>query len=91
VTQAEQKERAFSFVKVNQRQTKPRSRGVTEIRGPYYTPQRQTNLKSGKSKTPNPNGGLGIFHNFGHLKLFRISDFALRIFVLGAFAGVRVF
>jgi phosphosulfolactate synthase (CoM biosynthesis protein A) len=38
VTQAEQNERAFSFVKVNQRQTKPRSSGVTEIRGPYYTP-----------------------------------------------------
>jgi phosphosulfolactate synthase (CoM biosynthesis protein A) len=31
-------ERAFSFLRVNQRQGKPRSRGVTEIRGPYYTP-----------------------------------------------------
>ncbi|NUO08136.1 MAG: phosphosulfolactate synthase [Candidatus Brocadia sp.] len=31
-------ERAFSFLKVNQRQSKPRTRGVTEIRGPYYTP-----------------------------------------------------
>src|SRR5437899_5867201 len=31
-------ERAFPFVKVNDRQAKPRSRGVTEIRGPYYTP-----------------------------------------------------
>jgi phosphosulfolactate synthase (CoM biosynthesis protein A) len=34
----EQSERAFAFLKVNQRQGKPRSRGVTEIRGPYYTP-----------------------------------------------------
>ena len=31
-------ERAFSFLKINDRQAKPRSRGVTEIRGPYYTP-----------------------------------------------------
>ncbi len=30
--------RAFEFLKVNERPTKPRSRGVTEIRGPYYTP-----------------------------------------------------
>jgi phosphosulfolactate synthase (CoM biosynthesis protein A) len=38
VAQAEQNERAFSFVRVNQRESKPRSRGLTEIRGPYYTP-----------------------------------------------------
>jgi phosphosulfolactate synthase (CoM biosynthesis protein A) len=31
-------ERAFAFLKVNQRPGKPRSRGVTEIRGPYYAP-----------------------------------------------------
>ena len=31
-------ERAFSFLKVNERQSKPRTQGVTEIRGPYYTP-----------------------------------------------------
>ncbi|HEX3056750.1 MAG TPA: phosphosulfolactate synthase [Gaiellaceae bacterium] len=31
-------ERAFSFLELNQRPQKPRSRGVTEIRGPYYTP-----------------------------------------------------
>jgi phosphosulfolactate synthase (CoM biosynthesis protein A) len=29
--------RAFSFIRMNERQSKPRSRGVTEIRGPYYT------------------------------------------------------
>src|SRR5512140_1737550 len=29
-------ERAFPFLRVNQRQPKPRTRGVTEIRGPYY-------------------------------------------------------
>ena len=31
-------ERAFAFLRVNDRQPKPRTRGVTEIRGPYYTP-----------------------------------------------------
>ena len=31
-------ERAFAFLRINQRQGKPRTRGVTEIRGPYYTP-----------------------------------------------------
>src|SRR5512140_2939104 len=31
-------ERAFPFLRVNQRQPKPRTRGVTEIRGPYYAP-----------------------------------------------------
>jgi phosphosulfolactate synthase (CoM biosynthesis protein A) len=31
-------ERAFAFLEVNERPGKPRSRGVTEIRGPYYTP-----------------------------------------------------
>jgi len=31
-------DRAFAFLRVNKRETKPRTRGVTEIRGPYYTP-----------------------------------------------------
>src|SRR5438105_9355257 len=31
-------ERAFSFLKVNEREGKPRSTGMTEIRGPYYSP-----------------------------------------------------
>jgi phosphosulfolactate synthase (CoM biosynthesis protein A) len=30
--------RAFPFVRLNERGAKPRTRGVTEIRGPYYTP-----------------------------------------------------
>jgi len=30
--------RAFDFLRVNQRPGKPRDRGVTEVRGPYYTP-----------------------------------------------------
>ncbi len=29
--------RAFDFLRINERPGKPRSRGVTEIRGPYYT------------------------------------------------------
>lgn len=31
-------DRAFPFLRMNQRQDKPRSRGLTEVRGPYYTP-----------------------------------------------------
>jgi phosphosulfolactate synthase (CoM biosynthesis protein A) len=31
-------ERAFSFVKMNEPSPKPRTRSLTEIRGPYYTP-----------------------------------------------------
>jgi phosphosulfolactate synthase (CoM biosynthesis protein A) len=31
-------ERAFSFLRINERQAKPRDLGITEIRGPYYTP-----------------------------------------------------
>lgn len=31
-------ERAFGFVRLNQRPPKPRATGVTEIRGPYYSP-----------------------------------------------------
>ena len=30
--------RAFSFLEFNARMAKPRTKGVTEIRGPYYTP-----------------------------------------------------
>ncbi len=30
--------RAFGFLRLNERQAKRRSVGVTEIRGPYYTP-----------------------------------------------------
>jgi phosphosulfolactate synthase (CoM biosynthesis protein A) len=31
-------ERAFPFLRMNEREGKPRTRGITEIRGPYYTP-----------------------------------------------------
>src|SRR5262249_42566031 len=31
-------ERAFAFLDLNRRAEKPRQRGVTEIRGPYYAP-----------------------------------------------------
>ena len=37
-SQIHAEERAFSFLKLNDRQGKPRKQGVTEIRGPYYTP-----------------------------------------------------
>ncbi len=35
---ATKNDRAFGFLRTNERPCKPRSRGVTEIRGPYYTP-----------------------------------------------------
>src|SRR2546423_6569215 len=35
---AKMDERAFAFLRLNERPPKPRSRGVTEMRGPYYTP-----------------------------------------------------
>jgi phosphosulfolactate synthase (CoM biosynthesis protein A) len=37
-TSTNEGERAFPFLKLNQRPPKPRTRGLTEIRGPYYTP-----------------------------------------------------
>src|SRR5438477_11166188 len=38
MSQPQQHERAFAFLRMNERPGKPRGRGVTEIRGPYYTP-----------------------------------------------------
>jgi phosphosulfolactate synthase (CoM biosynthesis protein A) len=38
MSQVQMNDRAFAFLKVNERQTKPRTRGVTEMRGPYYSP-----------------------------------------------------
>lgn len=37
-SQTQGQERAFAFIRVNERPKKPRTRGITEIRGPYYTP-----------------------------------------------------
>ncbi len=37
-TSENQNDRAFPFLRINERQAKPRKIGVTEIRGPYYTP-----------------------------------------------------
>ncbi len=36
--QADASRRAFDFLELNRREPKPRRRGVTEIRGPYYSP-----------------------------------------------------
>jgi phosphosulfolactate synthase (CoM biosynthesis protein A) len=38
-------ERAFSFLRVKERQRKPRTEGITEIRGPYYTPMGRRSLE----------------------------------------------
>src|SRR5213083_1642952 len=33
---SKQSERSFPFLRINQRESKPRTRGLTEMRGPYY-------------------------------------------------------
>src|SRR5216117_1841802 len=35
--QSKQPERSFPFLRTNERKAKPRTRGLTEIRGPYYS------------------------------------------------------
>src|SRR5207247_3735348 len=34
---SKQSERSFPFLRINQRESKPRTRGLTKIRGPYYS------------------------------------------------------
>jgi phosphosulfolactate synthase (CoM biosynthesis protein A) len=41
----QQNERAFSFIDINVRDEKPRRTGITEIRGPYYTPMGRNYLQ----------------------------------------------
>jgi phosphosulfolactate synthase (CoM biosynthesis protein A) len=43
--QNQDSERAFPFLRINERQPKPRQVGVTEIRGPYYSPMGQRYLE----------------------------------------------
>lgn len=45
MTNSQNRERAFPFLRMNERQPKPRSRGITEIRGPYYTPMGKSYLE----------------------------------------------
>lgn len=45
MTQSQDNNRAFDFIRLNERQGKPRTRGITEIRGPYYTPMGKRYLK----------------------------------------------
>jgi phosphosulfolactate synthase (CoM biosynthesis protein A) len=42
--QTDASRRAFDFLALNRREPKPRTRGVTEIRGPYYSPMGQRYL-----------------------------------------------
>lgn len=43
--EARQNKRAFSFIDLNPRDKKPRRVGITEIRGPYYTPMGKNYLQ----------------------------------------------
>src|SRR5256886_15345912 len=36
-TKSNQRQRSFPFLRINEREDKPRKRGLTEIRGPYYS------------------------------------------------------
>src|SRR3989442_13578420 len=38
-------ELGFTYLRTNQRESKPRARGITEIRGPYYTPMGKRHLE----------------------------------------------
>lgn len=38
-------ERGYQFLRLNQRQSKPRTQGITEIRGPYYSPMGKRYLR----------------------------------------------
>src|SRR6056297_1799599 len=42
---ADDSSRAFEFLHVNDRPNKPRERGITEIRGPYYDPMGPRELR----------------------------------------------
>jgi len=42
---SKQSERSFPFLRINQRESKPRKRGLTEIRGPYYSAYGRRHLK----------------------------------------------
>jgi phosphosulfolactate synthase (CoM biosynthesis protein A) len=45
MTDVQNNERAFPFIRLNERESKPRARGITEIRGPYYTPMGKRYLR----------------------------------------------
>src|SRR5947208_12463160 len=44
-------DRPFAFLRSNTRESKPRTQGITEIRGPYYTPVGPRYLEWGRIKT----------------------------------------
>jgi len=81
-------ERAFGFLPVNQRQEKPRTRGLTEIRGPYYAPMGKRYLEdiletmgdyvdslkfAGGSFSLMPRGALGELIDLCHAHDVRVS------------------
>src|SRR6266699_4342397 len=42
---SKQSERSFPFLRINEREGKPRKHGLTEIRGPYYSPYGRRHLE----------------------------------------------
>ena len=54
------KKRSFPYVPMNDRDPKPRSKSITEIRGPYYASVTPTYTKE-LLEPPNPNGAYGHY------------------------------
>ena len=50
-------ERGFSYLRTNDRQGKPRTRGITEIRAAYYTPSASATVSYSVPK------GRGLYPN----------------------------
>ncbi len=48
-TETQNVQRAFDFIKLNRRDEKPRTKGITEVRGPYYTPTGKHYIEECKS------------------------------------------
>ncbi|HKA12682.1 MAG TPA: phosphosulfolactate synthase [Candidatus Dormibacteraeota bacterium] len=68
--------RPFSFLRTNRRDTKPRSRGVTEIRGPYYAVTGKRYLED-------------VFEGFGsYVDILKFAGGSFTLMPLEALAGI---
>jgi phosphosulfolactate synthase (CoM biosynthesis protein A) len=84
-------ERAFAFLRMNERQPKPRTRGLTEIRGPYYTPMGRRYLEDVLETMGDYVDSLkfagGSFALFSRERLKEVLDLAHRYQVLVSTGG----
>jgi phosphosulfolactate synthase (CoM biosynthesis protein A) len=84
-------ERAFDFIHLNQRPGKPRGTGITEIRGPYYTPMGKRYLEdileTAGAYVDSLKFAAGSFALFPRAALREIIDLAHRYDVLVSTGG----